>query len=231
MKGKIMSNPFRKYDGLSYRDIRWRLRYRKMPEDLIDKTIAELKEHRRARQIAKAKSRERTKQWGEVLASLQHERKIVRSMMRYKTTTPTPERDAFVTAYADALTTLYGKLLAKQKLSQELPTHSHWTDYVPERIKEAFRLESDAIPPRQKAKHKEPFVREDTTRLRNLRQGRLLRHIDKERETTAILLETDPNNEQLQRKEWLLTQATKRARAFGPRDHVPSHWRALVKDL
>ena len=88
-----MSDPFRKYDRLSYREIGWQLRYRQTPEELIDQTIAAIKEYRRQRTAAKAASRQRHKFWGELLHSLQHERKIVRAMLRYKTTTPTPERD------------------------------------------------------------------------------------------------------------------------------------------
>lgn len=226
-----MSDPYRKYDGLSYREIYWRLRYRETPEEMIEQTVAAIREYRRERTTAKAKLRELDKQWGEVIASLQHERKIVRSMMRYKTTTPTPERDEYLNAYAEVLTKLYDKMTAKRRLHRELPEHSHWTDFVPEKIKEAFRLASDGIPPRQKAKHKEPFKRTDPMQLSDLRRGRLLRHIAKELDTTISNLDADPNNERLARKEHLLRIAHKRTKALPPDAHVPQHWTALVQDL
>lgn len=226
-----MSDPFKKYDRFTYRELYWHLHYRQMPEPMIDQTIKAVKEYRRERANAKARLREREKQWGELFRSLQHERKIVRAMMRYKPKTPTPERDSFLSAYYDALTTLFDKMTAKKLLTQALPPHSHWTDYVPEHIKEAFRVESGAIPPRQKAKHKEPFVKEDPTKLRDLRFGRLMRHIDKELASTTALLEADPNNERYIRKESLLIQARKRTRALGIRDHVPNHWKDMVQDL
>lgn len=226
-----MSDPFRKYDKLSYREIGWQLRYRQTPEELIEQTIAAIKEYRRQRTASKAASRQRHKYWGELLHSLQHERKIVRAMLRYKTTTPTPERDEFLNAYSDALTKLYEKITAKRALRAEMPEHSHWTDYVPEKVKEAFRLAADAIPPRQKAKHKEPFKRTDPTKLRDLRLGRMMRHIDKELNTVIALLDSDPENAQAVRKEWLLRNAQKRARAMDIDAHVPNHWRELVQDL
>lgn len=226
-----MADPFRKYQGLTYREIAWRLRYTQMPEEMIESTIASIKEHRRALATAKAKIREREKQWGEVLASLQHERKIVRSMLRYKTKEPAPERDEFLAHYMTVLDELYEKLQAKKRLDRELPTHSHWTDYVPERVRKAFIEEADLVPPRQKARFKQPFKRTDPTKLRDLRQGRLLRHIQKALDTVIGRLEIDPDNPRYGRLEYLLRKALHRTKKLPIDAHVPNHWKYMVPDL
>lgn len=226
-----MTDPFRKYDGLTYREIGWKLRYQQMPEEMIESTLAAIKEHRRGKANAKAQTREREKQWGEVISSLQHERKIVRSMLRYKTKEPAPERDAFIAAYMDALDTLYEKLHAKKRLGRVLPEHSHWTDYVPERIKQAFKDEAELVPPRQKARFKAPFRRADPTKLRDLRHGRLVRHIRKAIDTVTIRLEVEPDSKRYARQEFLLRKALHRTQKLPIDAHVPNHWKDMVPDL
>lgn len=226
-----MSDPFRKYDGLAYREVRWRLWRQDMPEEIIEQTITALREHRKMLAIAKAKQRERDKQWGEIIQSLQHERKIVRSMVRYKTKFPAPERDQFVQDYFDLLGTLYEKLQSKWRLKRELPEHSHWTDYVPAHIKAAFMQASNDIPPRQKAKFKEPFRKADPIKLHNLRMGRLSRRINKELDTAITTLDMAPEDAKAARKEFLLREAGKRLKELPITAHVPTHWRDLVPDL
>lgn len=225
-----MSDPFRKYDGLAYREIRWRLWRQDMPDEIIEQTIEAVREHRKQLASAKAKQRERDKQWGEIIQSLQHERKIVRSMVRYKTKFPAPERDQFVQDYFDALTTLYEKLQSRWRLGRELPEHSHWTDYVPAHIKHAFAQASGEIPPRQKAKFKEPFRKADPIKLHNLRLGRLSRRIYKELDTTILTLDMNPDDAKAARKEFILRTALKRLKELPDNAHIPNHWRELVQD-
>ena len=226
-----MADPFRKYDNLTYREIGWKLRYQQVPEEMIEQTIAAIKEHRRNLATAKAQVRAREKQWGEVISSLQHERKIVRSMLRYKTKEPAPERDAFLAAYMTALDTLYEKLHAKKRLERALPEHSHWTDYVPEKIKQAFIEEADLVPPRQKARFKAPFRKADPTKLRDLRFNRLLRHIHKHLDTTIARLQINPEDKRYARQEYLLRKAIHRVKVLPIDAHVPNHWTDMVQDL
>ena len=226
-----MADPFRKYAGLTYREIGWRLRYQQMPEEMIEQTLSSIKEHRRSLTNAKAQLRERDKQWGEVISSLQHERKIVRSMLRYKTKEPSPERDDFIAAYMGVLDTLYERLQAKKRLNRELPDHSHWTDYVPDRIKDAFIEEADLVPPRQKARFKAPFKRTDPTKLRDLRHGRLVRHIRKALDTALARLTAYPDDKRATRQEYLLRKALHRTQVLPIDAHVPNHWRDMVPDL
>lgn len=226
-----MADPFRKYRHYSYRELYWKLKRDGLPHDMIEKTLTAVREHRRALTTAKQKERERAKQWGEVISSLQHERRIVRSMVRYKTSEPAPERDEFVREYDALLTKLYDRLHAKRHLKNALPEHSHWTDFVPAHIKEAFRVAADSIPPRQRAKVKEPFRRTDPTKLRDLRQGRLLRYIEKSLETVIAKLEVAPDDEATARREFVLREARKRVRAMPIDAHIPNHWRDVVPEM
>lgn len=232
-----MANPYRKYDGLSYREIGWRLRYQHMPEALIEKTIEGIKEWRAARTLEKRRKRVRETAWSEVISLLQHERRIVRAMLRYKTKDPAPERDEFVQAYFDVLTQLYERLLSKKNLGEgdpprkEMPKHSHWVDYVPEKTRRAFKLAADEIPHRQKARFKEPFMRVSTFELHDLRKGRLLRKTRKDLQAVEQRLLVSPDDEQAQRKQHALRTAVQRINAMEANAHVPNHWADVIPEL
>jgi hypothetical protein len=226
-----MSNPYKKYAGYAYRELRSKLLRDGEPPETVDLTIANIKLQRSAQSIAKRQKKESDRQWGEVIEALQHERRIVRSMVRYKTKTPAPERAEFVANYFVVLNKLYEKLEKQRRIDRELPAHSHWTDFVPERIKEAFRVAADEVPPRDRAKFKQPFQRTSPIDLCNKRRARLLRYTRATLETVIERLDEDPDNEKAIRKEWLLRKAIDRANALEDNAHVPNHWAQLVPDL
>ena len=225
-----MRNAFSKYDGLSYRDITWTMRGEGLPEQLIQDTLEQLREFRRARTAAKAKRRQADKQWGEVISALQHERKIVRSMLRYKTKEDAPERADFVRHYFDVLTTLYERLKTKKLAAQEMPPHDHWTDYVPEKIKDAFRSESYALPRRDRAKAKEPFERKLPAELHNLKKARLLRATHKQLNTVLEKLAQEPTSVKYAEQASAMRKALENIHALEPTDHVPNTWHAMVDE-
>lgn len=226
-----MSDPYKKYAGYAYRELRSKLLRDGEPPETVDLTIANIKLQRSAQSIAKRQKKESDRQWGEVIEALQHERRIVRSMVRYKTKTPAPERDEFVQAYFTVLTKLYEKLEKIRRVDRELPEHSHWTDFVPERTKETFRIAADEVPPRDRAKFKQPFQRTSPIDLCNRRRARLLRYTRATLETTIVRQDEDPDNPKLPRKEMLLREAIKRLNALPDNSHIPNHWVHLVPDL
>lgn len=226
-----MGDNYRKYAGWAYREIRAKLFSEGQTPEMADLTIAQLKQQRSAQSIAKRQRKELDKQWGEVVEALQHERRIVRSMVRYKTKTPAPERDDFVANYFAVLTKLYAKLEKTRHIDLALPEHSHWTDFVPERTKEAFRVAADEIPMRDRAKVKQPFQRTSPINLCIRRKARILRYTRATLETVIERLDADPENEKLTRKEWLLREAIKRVNALPDNAHVPNHWAQMVPDL
>ena len=64
-----------------------------------------------------------------------------------------------------------------------MPEHTHWTDYVPDKIKQAFDEAAASVPLRHKAKMKTPFERLDPFPVYDKRKGRLLRKTRAELET------------------------------------------------
>ena len=88
-----MTPLIRKYKTLSYREVTWRLRKENLPETLVMQTVEALRAERAEQHKRKLSARASNKAWGEVIEALQHERRIVRSMVRYKTAEPAPERD------------------------------------------------------------------------------------------------------------------------------------------
>lgn len=219
------------YDRMSYREIRFALRRDGIPEREIETFILSIRMARRQRSNEKRSIQERNKRWGEVIAALQHERRIVRGMVRYKTKTPAPERDEFVEKYYRRLTKLYEELLEKKNLEKILPEHEHWTDFVPDEVKEMFIKKALAVPQRDKSKFKEPFQRTSPMALTDLRRGRLLRYTRSTLDTLLERLDNDPENPKLQRKEWLLREAIKRISAMPKDAHIPNHWADVVQDL
>lgn len=219
------------YDRMSYREIRFALRRDGIPEREIETFILSIRMARRQRSNEKRSIQERNKRWGEVIAALQHERRIVRGMVRYKTKAPAPERDEFVEKYYRRLTKLYEELLEKKNLEKILPEHEHWTDFVPDEVKEMFIKKALAVPQRDKSKFKEPFQRTSPMALTDLRRGRLLRYTRSTLDTLLERLDNDPENPKLQRKEWLLREAIKRISAMPKDAHIPNHWADVVQDL
>ena len=239
-----MSDPFKKFDGLTYREISHRLRTRQLPEPLIDQTITALRAYRAQRANAKRRAQANARMWAEVLEPLRHERGIVRSMARYKTTPPNPEREQFVTAYAVVLATLHERLTLKMRAG-EVPEHSHWVDFIPEHIKARVQAAADAVPHRAKVRTREPFQRTAPSIIAHRRKHRLLAQargklsaINQEFVVIVDAMEGErPSLEQearlaaLEKQAHRLRVAIKRINATGSNDHVPNHWSDMVPDL
>lgn len=225
-----MKKSYEAYDGQAYRDITWRLRNDGIEERLVQSIIENIRAFRNARTKDKAKRREQKKQWGELISSLQHERKIVRSMVRYKTSDPAPERDEFTANYMAVLDKLHAKLTTKSKATPELPEHSHWTDYVPIRIKAAFVEAALAIPTRQKAKTKTPFERRIPLALFDRKKNRLTRSIRKSMETLKLNRAVELDTEKLDKQESNLRQALRILNNTDPGEDLPRTWHGLLKN-
>lgn len=217
-----MTPLIRKYKGRSYREIYWLLRKdKRLSEEGVEAEVAKLRAERKAHTQQRAAARVQRAAWGEIIEALQHERRIVRTMVRYKTAEPAPERDEFVNAYNEVLTKTYGKLCLMRRQGK-MPEHTHWTDYVPANIKDTFVETLAEIPPRNRAKVKIPFERIDPMDLHDRRKGRLLRKTYTERTTAVDNGDVD--------KAALLDEAVKRIHALPPNAHVPNTWHGLFKD-
>lgn len=215
-----MTPLIRKFKSLSYREIYWRLRKQEMPEASIEETITALRADRELMRQQKLAKRAADTAWGEVLEALQHERRIVRTMVRYKTATPAPERDEFVRSYNDVLVKTYAKLCLLRKRGG-MPEHTHWTDYVPANIKQAFIDAAAEIPSRTRAKIKQPFERTDPYDLHDRRKGRLLRRTRNELKTAE-----DVGDEA---KAEQIRTAIEVIKELPPSAHLPNTWHGVLK--
>lgn len=225
-----MRNMLRKYNNMSYRSIIWDLRGAGMPEPMIQQTVENIKEYRKTRAKDRARLREADKQWGEIIMALQHERKIVRSMVRYETKDPAPEREEFVTHYFEVLNKLYDKLNAKRRTADDLPEHDHWVDYVPQHIKTALIDAANHIPRRDKAKLKSPFERKIPLTLFDLQRGRLQRATRKQLLTATDRLTQDPDNEKLKEQIAAMNKALDKLKVLELGEYVPKTWHGLVRE-
>lgn len=226
-----MRDPYRRYQSMSYRDIRSRLTAEGLTSDAVELTVLNIRELREARSRHLKHVREMNKQWGEVIEALQHERRIVRGMVRYKTKVPAPEREEFVQDYFAVLNKLYDRLNERRLIGKTLPEHSHWVDFVPERIREAFIRAAEDVPPRDRAKFKAPFQRTAPIVLAERRRNRLLRYTRSTLDTVLAGLEENGDDPKLARKEWLLRKAVERINAMPVNAHIPNHWADTVRDL
>lgn len=216
-----MTPLIRRYKGRTYREIYWLLRKdKRLSEDMVEAEVAQLRAERAEQTKQRAAARVQRAAWAELIEALQHERRIVRTMVRYKTTEPAPERDEFVNAYNDVLTKTYGRLVLLRRQGK-MPEHTHWTDFVPADIKDAFLVALSDVPPRNRAKVKIPFERTDPYALHDRRKGRLLRKTYTERTTAVDNGDVD--------KAALLDEAVKRINALPPNAHVPNTWHGLFK--
>lgn len=216
-----MTDLVTKYKSRTYRDIEWSLREQQTPDEIIQQTLAELRKARAEAKSAKLSRRRNDTAWAEIIEALQHERRIVRSMLRYKPKEPTPERDEFVQGYAHALNTLHARLTTLKKEGKP-PAHSHWVDFVPGKIKDAFTEAVNAIPAKAKARVKQPFERRLPYLIHDRRKGRLLRATRSELTTAQATNDHD--------KIARLTKAIELIHAIPLGDHIPNTWHEVMRE-
>lgn len=214
-----MADLITKYKTKSYRTIEWDLRKQGTPEEMIAATLSALRQARSDAKRDKLRTRRIDTAWAEIIEALQHERRIVRSMLRYKTAEPAPERDDFTNQYAYILNELYAKL-AKRRKERIPPEHSHWVDFIPTRVRDAFEEAASSIPVRSRAKVKQPFERRLPLPLYDKRKARLLRSTRSELHTMQDKGNTDAVD--------LLEKAIDLIHDIPEGHHVPNTWREVI---
>jgi hypothetical protein len=191
----------------------------------IKRIVDEQKEHKRSEGAHK---RQMDLQWGEFLAPLIHERKTVRSIMRYKGST---ERADALEAYLAVLDRVQEKLylLRREKNQTPLQIHperTHWSDYVPQRIRDEVCDAFSAIPHKPKAKTKVPFLRTVPVILHNKQRARLERRTIKALGVAESNHMVDPSEENAQALT-RIKDALKIIRTMQPNEPVPATWHGL----
>lgn len=136
----------------------------------------QVKEHKRELKRKAARKRVIQDLWRGVLAPIANEQRTVRAMLRYESAKyPNPERREALNAYVDVLKKVkvklreykyYGIRTPKEQAEYEkekgktIPNNGeHWTDWVPDPIKNAIGQAFMDIPRSHKARVKDPFPR------------------------------------------------------------------------
>lgn len=171
-----------KYMKLSANALHHALMVRNLPPDTVDEIKRIVDEQKATKRKQDAHKRQMDLQWGEFLAPLIHEHKTVRSIMRYK---GSPERADALEAYEAVLDKVKSNLYLLQKEknktpSQLYPERTHWSDYVPQRIRDEVCDAFADIPYKAKAKTKIPFARTIPVVINTKQRARLERRTRKE---------------------------------------------------
>ena len=169
-----------RYANMGERDLHNALSKRHDSPELVELIKTQVREMRKNLKASRAHKRQLDHTWSEFLAPLAHERKVVRSMLGYKSAKSGDARTLALQAYIQVLDTLRSRLeLLKREKSQTpmqlYPERTHWCDHVPAHIRERVITLFDAIPPVVRAKRKRPFERTVPAILHNKQRDRLYR--------------------------------------------------------
>ena len=198
----------------------------------IKDTVAQMKEAKRVDRITRANRRT---EWTKVLAPLRYELNSAKVGRAYDL-----DDEARVEAF-DAYIAVMEKLNAMLKrpasLLEKTPIQiaeaknlpnggEHWTDWIPERIKQPIHEAFTELPHKAKAKRKMPFLRTTTPNLHAKAKERLLSKTTKEMQTleTRILMQpTEERTEQYKK----MKQALKIIENIKDNEFVPASWRGV----
>jgi hypothetical protein len=121
---------------------------------------------------AKRRDGQAARFWLPILKPLQAEVKRVRAAIAHKTTMPTPERDAALLAYYEAIHKLAGRMTnalaqgmtphklmdALREKGRDVPNKGeHWVDWIPHKTRQAIEMLFEAVPHRPNTRTKKPF--------------------------------------------------------------------------
>jgi hypothetical protein len=169
-----------------------RLKRKLHPNEIahIKDTVAQMKEAKRVDKITRANRRT---EWTKVLAPLRYELNNAKVGRAYNGDT-CPHRIEAFDAYIAVMEKLNAMLARPAKLLEKTPIQiataknlpnggEHWTDWIPERIKQPIHDAFMEIPHKPKAKRKVPFLRTVTPDLHAKAKARLLSKTTKEMQT------------------------------------------------
>jgi hypothetical protein len=239
-----MEQSYRKYLSFSQRDLALHLERQSSTLTPLEKQeiLRVVGEERSKLRSANAQKRYADTAWKELLHPLNVERRIVASMLRYKSKAyRVPERDKAVAAYSEVLDkvrrllTTYQKdhALPPSKLAKEkhAPNNGeHWTDWVPSHVKAKVCALFDAIPKNYKAKVKTPFERRILDTPQHKRRINLAQQVKRELAAAYKDLATEPeeyDNPDHHAYIERLHLAEKAVAALSEEDHIPKTWQAL----
>lgn len=201
----------------------------------IKRTVLENKAHRKS---TRAHGKQLRNQWRVIMSPLMAEKKAVRSLLLYKHSLSHEERKAALEGYMVVIEKVEAKLKGimttapdrgKPPLTpmQHDNTKKHWTDYVPQHIKDRVCELFDAIPhhPRQKVKH--PFPRTMPEEQHAKLKARLIQRTEKDLRRAKQDALLNPDNEETHALVKRITNALVFIDKLDPNEPVPTTWHGL----
>ena len=238
-KAKIMDTPYKHYIKLTPNQLHARLVARKTPPyqaESIKKIVAE---QQALLKSENARTKQLTRLWREFMSPLEAERDNVQGMLRYKGSENDERREA-LEAYLTVLNSLKARMVNHCKQDRKTPTMiasdknlpndgTHWTDWIPAKIKGRVLDLFEQIERKPKAKIKIPFERlvpaslhaKQLTRLRN----RTLKDLAMAQQT----LDLDPHEDN-ESKVRQIKYALDLMDVLDEDEPVPATWHGLNKN-
>jgi hypothetical protein len=225
-----MGYRYMKYMKMNTKDLDRILTERGLRPLVVQEIVDTVTAQKQAQRKIKAHKQQMDLQWGEFMAPLIHEHKTVRSIMRYK---GSQERADALEAYEMVLDKLKARLhlLMREKNKTPLqlyPDRTHWSDYVPQHIRDEVHLLFDVIPYKAKAKVKLPFARTIPAILHTKQRERLLRRTRKAldmAQSEYTITPSDENAHKLSR----IKEALRITKDMDMNEPVPATWHGFFK--
>ena len=237
-KAKIMDTSYKHYIKLTPNQLHARLVARKTPPyqaESIKKIVAEQQAMLKSEN---ARTKQLTRLWREFMQPLEAERDNVQGMLRYKGSENDERREA-LEAYLTVLNALKAKMLNHCKQDRKTPTMiasdknlpnegKHWTDWIPQKIKDRVITLFQEIERKPKAKIKIPFERLIPATLHAKQLTRLKARTLKELAIAQQTLDLDPHPDN-ESKVSQIKYALDLMDVLDEDEPVPATWHGLNK--
>jgi hypothetical protein len=237
---------YESYVKLTENELHMRLLKRNMhPQAMrqIKDAVAELKEAQRTERITRKKYRAL---WADFIKPLRYE--INNAKVGRKYDTENPDRVEAFDAYIAVMETLLKRMevyaasleltpiqLAKEKNasgkgSPITNNGGHWTDWIPQRIKDPIADAFMELPQKPKAKRKIPFEKKTTPELFVKHKARLLKATIKELHNAERQLLLNPTDEDLPDKVQQIKKAIRAIEDAKDNERLPYTWHGLLME-
>lgn len=192
------------------------------------RAVEEQKALKRKNQLHRAQMR---MQWGVIMTPLMREKKTVRSLLLYKNSKSHEQRQLALEGYMVVIERVEQRLrelMQTDKTPMQYDnTKKHWTDYVPQHIKDRVCTLFDAIPHYPKMKVKHPFPRTMPEDLHSTLKTRLIKRTEKDLRRAKQDALLNPDDEHTQELVQRITKALDHIDRLAPNEPVPATWHGL----
>lgn len=235
-----MDTPYKHYLKLTPNQLHARLVARKTPPfqaESIKKIVAE---QQALLKSENARTKQLTHLWREFMQPLEAERDNVQGMLRYKGGENDEARRDALEAYLTVLNALKAKMINHCKQDRKTPTMiasdkdlpndgTHWTDWIPQKIKDRVITLFQEIERKPKAKIKIPFERLVPASLHAKQLTRLKNRTLKDLAMAEQAQELDPHEDN-ESKVRQIKYALDLMDVLDEDEPVPATWHGLNKN-